>query len=46
MATDEALTSPNGGKAKMTHLLWDETPVSVLDSHASPAELPVLENTE
>jgi effector-binding domain-containing protein len=37
MARDEALTSPNGGKARLTHLLWDETPVSVLDSHASPA---------
>jgi hypothetical protein len=46
MATDEALTSPNGGKGGMTHLLWDETLTGVLDSHASPAEPPVLENTE
>jgi hypothetical protein len=46
MATDAALASPNAGKGRMTHLLWDETLTSMLDSHASPAEPPVLENTE
>ncbi|WP_198026592.1 hypothetical protein [Bradyrhizobium sp. ARR65] len=43
MANDEALTRPREGG--MTHLLWDETTASVLDSDASPAFLPVLENT-
>jgi len=46
MATDAALASPNGGEGWMTHLLGDEMPTSMLDSNASPAEPPVLENTE
>jgi effector-binding domain-containing protein len=37
MANDDALTSPQKPQGRMTHLLGDETPVSVLDSDASPA---------
>jgi effector-binding domain-containing protein len=37
MANDDALTSPQKPQGRMTHLLGDEMPVSVLDSGASPA---------